>query len=67
MLLSKTNLNLETDMEENKKEKIELRREKGHRSIGEIPDSILKWGYVILGIIAASLAVAWFLISRNTY
>ena len=54
-------------MEENKKEKIELRREKGHRSIGEIPDSILKWGYVILGVIAASLAAAWLMISRNTY
>lgn len=54
-------------MEENKKEKIELRREKEHRSIGEIPDSILKWGYVILGVIAASLAAAWLMISRNTY
>lgn len=67
MLLSKTSLNLETDMEDNKREKIELRREKGHRCIGDIPDSILKWGYVILGVIAASLAAAWFMLSRNIY
>lgn len=47
---------------EEKKEKrprIELLREKEHRSIGDIPSSILTWGYVVLAVITIALAAVW--------